>query len=52
MDKINIGIASKRYKVKVAETDEEKEAGLQNITELPEDEGMLFVFNEPDEITF
>ena len=52
MNKINIRIASKKYKVQVAETDEEKQKGLQGVTSLPEDEGMLFVFEEPDEISF
>lgn len=52
MNKINIRIANKKYKVQVAETDEEKQKGLQGVTSLPEDEGMLFVFEEPDEISF
>ena len=52
MNNINIRIANKKYKVQVAETDEEKQKGLQGVTSLPEDEGMLFVFEEPDEISF
>lgn len=52
MNKINIRIANKKYKVQVVETDEEKQKGLQGVTSLPEDEGMLFVFEEPDEISF
>lgn len=52
MQKANISIGSKDYEVKLAQTDDEKEKGLQDITELPEKEGMLFVFDEPDEISF
>lgn len=49
---INIEINDKVYKVKLAITNEEKEQGLQNIEELPEDEGMLFVYDEPQEVSF
>ena len=52
MEKIKIKIGNKEYNVTIAETEEEKEVGLQNVTELPEDEGMLFVFDESDEISF
>lgn len=44
---INITIANKSYKVKEAKTDEEREKGLNDVKELPEDEGMLFYM--PDE---
>ena len=53
METINITIANKKYKVKVAKTEEEKEKGLQNIESLPEDEGMLFDYSEkPQEVGF
>ena len=52
MNKINIVIGGKKFKVQVAETDEEKQKGFQGVTSLPEDEGMLFIFDEPDEISF
>lgn len=45
---INISIGDKKYKVKEAKTEEEKEKGLQGVTELPEDEGMLFYFNDDE----
>lgn len=45
---IKLLINNKTYKVKLATTEEEREEGLQGVTELPEDEGMLFVFDEPD----
>lgn len=52
MKEINIKIGSKEYTVKVAKTGDEKEQGLQGVTELPENEGMLFEFDEPDEVSF
>jgi len=52
MEEIKIKVGSKRYKVKAAETEEQHSKGLQGISELPKDEGMLFLFNEPDEISF
>jgi len=52
MDKIKIKIANKEYIVKVAETEEDKIQGLQNITELPKDEGMLFIYDEPQTVMF
>ncbi len=48
---ITIKIGNKEYKVKEARTEEEKEKGLQGITELPEDEGMLFYFNPPEDVS-
>ena len=50
--KIQIKIAEKIYLVSLAESDEDKETGLQNIETLPENEGMLFVFEAPEEISF
>ena len=52
MESLNISIGNKEYKVTVAETDEDREQGLQGVVELPEDEGMLFIFDEPDEVSF
>lgn len=52
MDRIKINIANKTYDVKIAQTDEEKETGLQNIANLPENEGMLFVFDTPQTVSF
>lgn len=48
---ITIEIGKKKYKVQEARTDEEKEKGLQGITELPEDEGMLFYFDPPENVS-
>ena len=42
---------AKLYKVKEAKTEEEKRKGLQGVSELPEDEGMLFYFNPPEDVS-
>lgn len=52
MKEIKIKIGSKPYKVKIAQTDEEKEKGLQGVNELPENEGMLFIFDEAEDVSF
>lgn len=52
MKEIKIKIGSKSYKVKIAQTDEEKEKGLQGVNELPENEGMLFIFDEAEDVSF
>lgn len=49
---INIKIGDKEYKVKEATSTEEKAKGLQGIDELPEDEGMLFYFDPPEDVQF
>lgn len=49
---IEIIIGDKQYKVKEATSNEEKAKGLQGITELPEDEGMLFYFDPPEDVQF
>lgn len=48
---ITIEIGDKTYKVREAKTEEEKEKGLQGVTELPEDEGMLFYFSPPEDVS-
>lgn len=48
---ITIEVGNKRYKVQEARTEEEKERGLQGVTELPEDEGMLFYFDPPEDVS-
>ena len=49
---MKIKINDKEYIVEVAETEDQKEIGLQNMHYLPEDEGMLFVYDEPEDIGF
>lgn len=48
---ITIEIGGRRYKVKEAKTEEEKRKGLQGVSELPEDEGMLFYFDPPEDVS-
>lgn len=52
MDKANISIGGKTFTVQIANSEIEKEEGLQGITKLSETEGMLFVFDEPDTVSF
>jgi len=49
MEKTDIKIGNKEYEVLVAETEEEKTKGLQDVEELDDDEGMLFVYDEPQQ---
>ena len=46
-DKVNITIGKKQYIVKIAETKDEQTVGLSKTKELPEKEGMLFTYDEP-----
>ena len=46
-----IHIGDKEYNVKEAHTEEEKRKGLQGVNELPKNEGMLFFFDEPQEVS-
>lgn len=47
-----IEIGDKTYKVKIAKTEEEKQKGLQGVKELPEDKGMLFIYDKPQTVGF
>lgn len=40
------------FRVRVAETDKDRQIGLSNKNKLGEDEGMLFVFDKPDYYSF
>ena len=52
MKTIKVEINNKEYNVLVAETEEEKERGLQDVVELEPNEGMLFVYDEPQQLSF
>lgn len=52
MDTIDIDINDKQYTIFVAKTPEDRELGLQNVPYLPYDEGMVFVFEEPQTVGF
>lgn len=47
-----VEINNKKYDVKEAITDEEKEKGLSGINNLPEDKGMIFIFDPPQDVGF
>lgn len=49
---MNITINNKEYKVKVAKTEEERRKGLQEVKNLPQNEGMWFVFEYPQTVQF
>lgn len=49
---MKIEIGDKEYNVSLAITEKEKERGLQGKKELDQDEGMLFIYDEPQTITF
>lgn len=49
MKTIDIEIGNKEYTVKVASTEEERTEGLSTTEELPKNEGMLFVYEEPEQ---
>lgn len=49
---MKIRVNNKEYDVEVARTEEEKEIGLSNIEYLPDDEGMLFIYDTPQEVGF
>ena len=52
MKKTKIKIGDKKYTVRLAISDEDKEKGLQGIRELPNEEGMLFIFDDVQEVSF
>lgn len=52
MKTIKIEINDKEYEVLVAQSEEEKEHGLMDVIELEPSEGMLFVYDEPQELSF
>lgn len=52
MKTIKIEINDKEYEVLVAQSEEEKEHGLMDVEELEPNEGMLFVYEEPQELSF
>lgn len=48
---ITIKINNKEYKVEEARTEEQKKKGLQGVESLPKDEGMLFYYDPPEEVS-
>lgn len=52
MKKGTIEIEGTEYEVLIADTEELRETGLQGVTSLPTNEGMLFVFDSPEKVSF
>lgn len=51
METTKVRINNKEYEVLIAESEEEKEIGLQDVEDL-EGQGMLFVYEEPQHLDF
>lgn len=49
---IKVDIRNKSYIVDEAVTDEQKEKGLKEVSELAEDSGLLFVYDSPQTVSF
>ena len=49
---VDITIGDKNYKVEIADTPEKQKKGLMGRESLPEDQGMLFVYEEPQEVSY
>ena len=47
-----VAVNDSKFQVEIAQTDTEKQIGLSNTESLPEDEGMLFLFDTPDYYSF
>ena len=44
---VDITVGDKKYKVEIADTPEKQEKGLMGRESLPENQGMLFIYDEP-----
>lgn len=47
-----ITIGKRKYKVLIADTEEKREKGLQDVTEMDDDEGMLFIHEKPEHVDY
>src|SRR5690349_13147805 len=47
-----VTINNEKFEVTVAKTDQEKQIGLSNTKNLPQNHGMLFLFDHPDFYAF
>lgn len=52
MSKLQVEVNGTTYNVTVARTEEARAKGLQGVTQLAPDEGMLFVFDDPQPVSF
>lgn len=49
---MKVYINNSEYNVRIAETNEDRRKGLQGVKNLPKDEGMLFIFEQPQTVQF
>lgn len=49
---VDITIGDKKYKVEIAGTPEKQEKGLMGRESLPENQGMLFIYDEPQDLSY
>lgn len=49
---VDITIGDKKYKVEIADTPEKQEKGLMGRKSLPENQGMLFIYDEPQDLSY
>lgn len=49
---VDITVGDKKYKVEIADTPEKQEKGLMGRKSLPEDQGMLFIYDEPQDLSY
>lgn len=52
MERVKVSINDNDWYLRVAKTPEEREKGLQNVKRLGKNEGMLFIFEEPQDVAF
>lgn len=49
---MKIEIGDKEYNVRLVESEEDKLKGLRGVSKLEDDEGMLFIYDEPKTVGF
>lgn len=49
---VRITIGDKKYKVEIADTPEKQKKGLMGRESLPSDQGMLFIYDEPQDVSY
>lgn len=52
MERIKVSINNNEWFLRVAKTPEEREKGLQHVKKLGKHEGMLFIYEEPQDVSF
>lgn len=52
LEKINVSINNQRYSLWVADSEVERSKGLQNISKLKNNQGMIFIFDYPVNVNF